>query len=238
MDLWRTPYYWAPVMTWSRGSGVMWVVCRRWDKGTCRHHSKVTLLCSQFARVPSTCELEGILLQWESVTSSDSVSWHFRTLIFAHGAPRHFLHNCHAQSRGTFFPNTNSLYDINQDTHKTKLYHTNKTPLLLRVCASAKVPITLATGVTHRSLHCKRAYPQVSIKDENVRSEVQGTLVLTSAGVYATTPWPLNASCLVSPWLLFLSALDCSSWLVGLWLFVWSSLISSWVPDVAEFHMR
>jgi len=91
---------------------------------------------------------------------------------------------------------TNS-YNTYENTHKTKLCHITKTSVLLRVCASTKLPIAFATGATHRSLPCRHTYPQVSIKNENVHPK--GTPILMSAGVHATTRWPLNASRLVSP---------------------------------------
>jgi len=114
--------------------------------------------------------------------------------------------NQHTHRRAWSNTGTSHRY-THKNTHKTKSHRTTKTSIPLRACASTKVPITLATGATHRSLHCRRTYPQVSIKNENVHSE--GILVLTSAEVHATTRWPLNASCLVSPWLLFSSAIDC-----------------------------
>ena len=104
--------------------------------------------------------------------------------------------NQHTHRRAWSNTGTSHRY-TRKNTHKTKSHRTTKTSIPLRACASTKVPITLATGATHRSLHCRRTYPQVSIKNENVHSE--GILVLTSAEVHATTRWPLNASCLVSP---------------------------------------
>jgi len=63
-------------------------------------------------------------------------------------------------------PLINSYRDTNKNTHKRKSYHTTKMSVPLRTCASTNIPIALATGATHRSLLCRRTYPQVSLQNE------------------------------------------------------------------------
>jgi len=75
-----------------------------------------------------------------------SVSWHFLTLTFAHGAP-HMSHNWHTLSKVVFSTNKKSLYDTNQDTHKTKSHHTN-----LRWCVYTPTCVRTYHG-TRRARH-------------------------------------------------------------------------------------
>jgi len=107
-------------------------------------------LCQDSARFSSTRELEDVLLQWESV-QCHTVSWHFLTLTFAHGAPHPVLHNWHTRSNVVFSTNRKSLCDTNRDTHQTKLHHTHLRGawILLRVCIPTMVPVALAIGATN-----------------------------------------------------------------------------------------
>ena len=121
-------------------------------KPTITHWIQNTLF-QDSARFSSTHVLEDVLLQWESL-HCHTVSWHFLTLTFAHGAPHPVPHNCHTRSKVVFSTNLNrkslSRCDTNQDTHKTKLHHTNLRGawIILRVCVPIIVPVALATGAT------------------------------------------------------------------------------------------
>jgi hypothetical protein len=110
-----------------------------------------TGLFQDSTRFSSTRELEDVLLQWESVPCH-SVSRHFLTTTFAHGAPHPVSHNWQTPSKVVFSTYKKSLCDTNQDTHKTKSHYTNLLRgawILLRVCVPTMVPVALATGATN-----------------------------------------------------------------------------------------
>jgi len=133
-------------------------------KPTITHWIQNTLF-QDSARFSSTRELEDVILQWESVQCY-TVSWHFLTLTFAHGAPHPVPHNCNKRSKVVFSTNRKSLCYTNQDTYKTKLPHTNLRGawILLRVCLPTMVPVALATGATNGNsppiLLVRRKLPQ------------------------------------------------------------------------------